>query len=268
MTRVRKSPNMMSTTGRSPVMAAPRPIPVKPASEIGVSITRSGPNSSTSPLRTLKAVPASATSSPMTNTVGSRRSSSANASLIAWPSVTSRIPTAVALGVDMLAHLGRVGIRRLEGEVDTVAHLRHHLLLDPLQTCRVHPRFQQPPGQQPDRIALVTPDPLLLPGAIGSVHVPHVVAVKAVGVAEQEAGTVSTSSSIHRLPGGGVDDEDVLPVDLLTGDSEGPGSGGELPSGGLPVARVLVIEVVLADVDHGQPPERGHVHGLVEEPLP
>src|SRR5579875_1701149 len=235
MTRVRKSPNMMSTTGRSPVMAAPRPIPVKPASEIGVSITRSGPNSSTSPLRTLKAVPASATSSPMTNTVGSRRSSSANASLIAWPSVTSRIPTAVALGVDMLAHLGRVGIRRLEGEVDTVAHLRH---------------------------------PLLLPGAIGSVHVPHVVAVKAVGVAEQEAGTVSTSSSIHRLPGGGVDDEDVLPVDLLTGDSEGPGSGGELPSGGLPVARVLVIEVVLADVDHGQPPERGHVHGLVEEPLP
>ena len=35
-----KSPNMMSTTGRSPVIAAPTPMPVNPGSEIGVSITR------------------------------------------------------------------------------------------------------------------------------------------------------------------------------------------------------------------------------------
>ena len=34
-----KSPNMMSTTGRIPVMAAPTPMPVMPASEIGESIT-------------------------------------------------------------------------------------------------------------------------------------------------------------------------------------------------------------------------------------
>ena len=33
---------MMSTTGRRPVIAAPTAIPVKPASEIGVSSTRSG----------------------------------------------------------------------------------------------------------------------------------------------------------------------------------------------------------------------------------
>ena len=31
---------MMSTTGRSPVIAAPTPMPVNPGSEIGVSITR------------------------------------------------------------------------------------------------------------------------------------------------------------------------------------------------------------------------------------
>ena len=42
MTRVRKSPNMMSTTGRIPVIAAPTASPVIPASEIGESITRSG----------------------------------------------------------------------------------------------------------------------------------------------------------------------------------------------------------------------------------
>ena len=96
MTSVRKSPNMMSTTGRMPVIAAPSASPVNPGSEIGVSMIRSGPNSSTSPARTLNAVPASATSSPITNVVGSRRSSSRNASLTACPSVSSRVPTASA----------------------------------------------------------------------------------------------------------------------------------------------------------------------------
>ena len=57
MISVRKSPNMMSTTGRMPVIAAPSPSPVIPASEIGESMTRSGPNSSTSPARTLNGVP-------------------------------------------------------------------------------------------------------------------------------------------------------------------------------------------------------------------
>ncbi len=83
MARVMKSPNMMSTTGRIPVMAAPMAMPVIPASEMGESITRCVPNSCTSPLRTLKGVPASATSSPMMKTRGSRRISSARASRMA-----------------------------------------------------------------------------------------------------------------------------------------------------------------------------------------
>jgi hypothetical protein len=78
-----KSPNMMSTTGRMPVMAMPTEMPVIPASEIGESITRVVPNSSTSPESTLKGVPASATSSPMISTRSSRLISSARASLIA-----------------------------------------------------------------------------------------------------------------------------------------------------------------------------------------
>ena len=48
---------MMSTTGRSPVIAAPTPSPVMPGSEIGESRTRSVPNSSTSPASTLNGVP-------------------------------------------------------------------------------------------------------------------------------------------------------------------------------------------------------------------
>ncbi len=59
---------MMSTTGRRPAMAAPTARPVNPASEIGVSTTRSLPNSSNSPFTTLKGVPASATSSPSSTT--------------------------------------------------------------------------------------------------------------------------------------------------------------------------------------------------------
>src|SRR5258708_3144995 len=114
MVKVTKSPNIMSTTGRSPVMAAPTASPVKPASEIGVSSTRSLPNSSKRPERTLKGVPASATSSPRMQTVASRRISSASASRIACANVSSRLPVS---GIDVLCHFidGRVRSRHGEG---------------------------------------------------------------------------------------------------------------------------------------------------------
>src|SRR2546426_1087568 len=96
MVKVRKSPNMMSTTGRMPVIAAPSARPGIPGSEIGESSTRSVPNSSTSPASTLNGVPASATSSPITKIDGSRRISSRKASLTAWASVSSRVPWATS----------------------------------------------------------------------------------------------------------------------------------------------------------------------------
>ena len=58
-------------------------------SAIGVSRTRSGPNSSSRPAVTLKTPPASATSSPKTTTEGSRFISSAIASLMASRIVSS-----------------------------------------------------------------------------------------------------------------------------------------------------------------------------------
>ena len=73
-------------------MAAPTAIPVKPGSEIGVSIILCVPNSSTNPDKTLNGVPASATSSPRTITRSSNRISSAIASLTAAPKVISLIP--------------------------------------------------------------------------------------------------------------------------------------------------------------------------------
>ncbi len=47
-----KSANCSSAIGRSPIQAAPNAAPMKPSSAIGVSITRSPPNSSNSPFDT------------------------------------------------------------------------------------------------------------------------------------------------------------------------------------------------------------------------
>src|SRR5262249_52356518 len=142
-----KSPNMMSTTGRIPVIAAPTASPVKPASEIGVSSTRSGPNSSTSPFRTLKVVPASAMSSPRMKTVGSRRSSSASASLIASPKVSSRSD------VDMFTHLFRRRERRVEGKRQGVLHFTVYRFFDLLENPFIcHLMLEQPFRKNLERV--------------------------------------------------------------------------------------------------------------------
>ena len=73
-----------SITGRSPAMAAPMPMPTKPASEIGVSTTRRSPNSRSRPRVTLNAPSYCPTSSPMMKTSGSRSISSR----IAWVSAS------------------------------------------------------------------------------------------------------------------------------------------------------------------------------------
>src|ERR1700674_1392822 len=121
---------MMSTTGRRPVIAAPTATPVNPASEIGVSMTRDFPNSSTSPDKTLNGVPASATSSPMRHTRGSRRISSASASRTASPSVNSRTATS---GINVLLDLVRAGISRLHGKLHGRVDLGLDLRLNPIE---------------------------------------------------------------------------------------------------------------------------------------
>src|SRR6188768_2448062 len=106
---IRKSPNMMSTIGRIPAMAA-----------------------STRPTSTLKVVPASATSSPMRTTVGSRRISSAMASLMASPKVSSLIAVANS-GIDVLVHFAGVGVRAVHREFYGGIHLDDERLLDGIE---------------------------------------------------------------------------------------------------------------------------------------
>src|SRR5215211_4497847 len=228
---------MMSTTGRMPVIAAPSPIPVMPASEIGESRTRSVPNSSTSPEVTLKGVPASATSSPMRNTVGSRRSSSASASLTACASEISRVPscslgTVTSAGVDMLVDLAGIGERGLERVLGGSRHL-----------C------------------------LVLRAVVGAVDVADVVAVVAVCLADEKAGALAATSTLDGAVGGRVDGARVLPVDFLRRDPERRRPRSDVARGRLREVRVLVVGVVLADVDHRQLPEGPHVHHFVEDAL-
>src|SRR5437588_8125676 len=168
----------MSTTGRKPVMAAPTPIPVKPASEIGVSRTRSAPNSSTSPDSTLKGVPASATSSPKMHTRESRRISSARASRTAWAKVSSRS------GIDVLIDLIRAGIGRFQRKLHRVFHLSTGFGRYALEQIRVHVLlFHQPLRMQFDGIPFALPVLLfLLRPVIFAIDVTHMVPAVTIGI--------------------------------------------------------------------------------------
>src|ERR1700693_6370860 len=202
MTSVRKSPNMMSTTGRRPVIAAPTPRPVMPGSEIGESRTRSGPNSCTRPASTLKGVPPAATSSPRMNTVSSRRSSSASASLTAWAKVSVRVRAAAsALGEDIFGHLTRVGERRLEREGDPGLDLGARHVFDAFEVLvRRELVLLEPRAEQRERVALAPPHLLLLLGAVvRAVDVADMVAVVAIRVAEEKGRPAAVARPLDEL---------------------------------------------------------------------
>src|SRR5580704_1262520 len=163
-----KSPNMMSITGRRPVIAAPTATPVKPASEIGVSSTRLAPNSSTRPVRTLNGCPASAISSPRIKTRGSRRISSARASRMACAMVSSRVATASPpfSSVDILIHLVDAGIRGGHSELHAVIDLSLHLVVQLVERGAIGQTFgHEPLAHDPKRIALGLPLLLFLLGS-------------------------------------------------------------------------------------------------------
>src|ERR1700730_5782154 len=157
---------MMSTTGRNPVIAAPTPIPVKPASEIGVSITRSAPNSSTRPDNTLNGVPASATSSPRMHTRESRRISSARASLTASPKLNSRTFVSVS-GIHVLLYFIRVRVGRDQGGRDRSVHFGCQLRVDAIeQGLFGEVLLNQRTSEDADRIPLGGPTLFLLFGPV------------------------------------------------------------------------------------------------------
>src|SRR5579859_7472407 len=219
MVRVRKSPNMMSTTGRSPAIAAPTPIPVKPASEMGVSSTRSAPNSSTRPESTLKGVPASATSSPKMQTRESRRISSASASRTAWAKVSSRS------GIDILAVLVGAGIRRVDGELHRCFHLFAGFGGDLIESGRFsEAESEKPLGVQLDGIAFGLPMLLFLFGSvIFAIDVADMMAAVAISVGLQKCRAFACPGPLDQARGDFVNRANILAIDGGCLDAESGG---------------------------------------------
>src|ERR1700674_129155 len=262
-----KSPNMMSTTGRSPVIAAPTPTPVKPASEIGVSITREGPNSSTSPDKTLNGVPASATSSPKMHTRESRRISSASASRTACANVSSLVATS---GINVLIDLVWSRIRRGDRKLHRRLHLRPHFVLNAFECGAIGKLLSgQPVRQALDRIPLRLPLLLfLLRTVILAVDVANVVSGIAAGIAHEKCRPFAAARAFNQFSCGRIYRSHVLPIHALRVQPESRPPGQKVARCRLRIVRVFVVEIVLARVNYRQLPQRREIHHCVKNPLP
>src|SRR5208283_738865 len=258
---------MMSTTGRSPVIAAPTPIPVKPASDIGVSKTRSAPNSSTRPDKTLKGVPASATSSPKMHTRESRRISSASASRTAWANVSSRW---AASGIDVLIDLLNGWVWRGNGEFNRRFHFLACFVRDFLQLARIRKLLaRQPIPHVLDGIALRLPLLLFLLGAvIFAINVAHVMTRIAISVAHEQGRPGAPARPAHQLLRRGMDGAHILPVHAFRMHTERGSARQNVPGRGFRKMRVFRVQVVLAGIDHRQFVQRRQVHHFIQHALP
>src|SRR6516165_10255000 len=217
---------MISTTGRKPVIAAPTAIPVKPGSEIGVSRMRSGPNSCTSPVRTLNTEPASAISSPHINTRESRRISSAMASFTASPNVSSRVAVA-ASGINILVYLVRSRIWSRDSELHSFGNFVFYFFLDRIQLGFVGDVFfNERIAEQRDWIALGLPQLFFLFGSIVlASDVAHMMSVEAIGVANKERRTGARAHTRDNFLRRGINRSDVLSIDVLALDAKTFGAG-------------------------------------------
>src|SRR5579872_2188397 len=260
MVSVMKSPNMMSTTGRSPVMAAPTATPVNPASEMGVSTTRFAPNSSTNPESTLNGVPASATSSPMMQTRESRRISSASASRTACANVSSRS------GLDVLLDLANVWIRRVDGKLHGCFHRDPNFRGNVIERCSVRIALrEQPLFQNFDGIAVRLPEILFLLGAVVlAIDIADVMAAVAIGITLQKCGSAPAARTIHQSRRNFIHRANVLSVHSGSFNTEGRCSREDGARSGFLIVGVLVVLIVFADVDYRQLPQLRQVHYFVQ----
>src|SRR5579871_2201617 len=242
-----KSPNMMSTTGRRPVIAAPTPIPVNPASEMGVSSTRSAPNSSTRPESTLNGVPASATSSPKMQTRESRRISSASASRTACANVSSRS------GIDILVNLVNAGIWSGDREFHRGFHFLARFVGDSLQIGLFgETLLQQPVRVQLDGITLCLPMLFFLLGTvIFAIDVAHVMSAVTISVGLQECRTLAGPCPLHQAHCDFIDCAHILAVDGCRLQAEGCSTAENGSCSGFGVMRVFVVKIVFANVNDG-----------------
>src|SRR5579871_6275954 len=278
--------NISSATGRSPVAAAPTAMPMKPASLIGVSITRAAPKRPMSPrvapmippqassMPCAARPPPPATSSPITTTVGSRSIAWWRASLIAWTNVSVRSATALALRrarvvhVDVAHEVGGIGRRARLGVADRGGDGGGDLVVDAAEIARGEPPLGDDTAlEEVERIALRAHALGLVLRAVGE-RVTDVVAEVAVGFALEERRPLAPARAQNRLAGGGVDREEVHAVDDGTRHAVARGAHGEVADARVVLdRRRLTVAVVLEHENHGQRKHGREVQALVEESL-
>src|SRR5712672_2485822 len=258
---------MISTTGRIPVIAAPTPTPVNPASEIGVSITRSVPNSSTRPDSTLKGVPASATSSPKMHTRESRRISSASASRIACANVNSR---AIVSGIHVLVYFLDTRIPRRNRKLHRRLHFCADFVLHSLQRAAVGKLLSKEPRLEIlDWIALGLPfllfffRPVIFPRDIS-----HVVPGVAIRIANQKRRTFAFACLVDKFLRRRVNRSHILPIHALRRHTERHPPRQYLARRRFRIVRVLRVQIVLTNVNDRQLPQCREVHHFVQNSLP
>src|ERR687897_555439 len=237
-----KPSNCISAIGRHPAIASPTQIPAIPASAIGVSNTRSRPNSACRPSVTRKTPPSAPTSSPNTSVRGSAASASRSAAFSAATMVSSAI-------AEVLLALTEERRRRVGERV--VEHLAPGRLAERSE-LGAHARD---PGL---RLVVARPDERVVDRA-GAQQV-RPVAVDRVALAP--------GGDLLLVPvAGGVVRQDVVAVDPDPRHAV-PGRPGRDRRGELLVRRDRDRPpVVLAEQDRGRAEDGGEVRALVEVAL-
>src|SRR5690242_6683148 len=239
-----------------PISAAPMPTPVIASSASGTSKLRSDPNSLWRPSVVPNMPRASSTPCPITNTLGSRAISDRVASNTASPYVSVRLSARKDMVVDFLILGEGAGF----GECDGVGHPLLFRRLDRLALIR-----RQQVADDLEVVALDLGVELLVrPVLVHAVLAGTDMVAPAIGHAFEEARTVAAAHGGDRGAGALVQLHRLMVLDQLGRNAVGVAA--RLQAGaGEAILHVAVdgVEVVLADEQDRQLPERGEVHALV-----
>src|SRR5271170_2595116 len=253
--------------GRVPAIAAPTAAPTKPASDMGVLRTRTGPNLSMRPLVAPNAL--RITSSPITKVSGSRSISSTSAELIAWMKLICGIVAASLVGVDVVGYFGDIGQLALAREFDRILEFGGGFLIDAIEFGLVDLPAADEKLLIPDDGAFELPGLDFRGRTIRALAeercLAHHVPFPAVGFAFEERGTLAGARACDRLAGEAENFHHIVTVDDETGDVVALRALRDIADRGHRLhRREFAVTVVLAYEDHRQFPHRGEVERFVE----
>src|SRR5215470_5281020 len=229
-----KPVNWISATGRNPSAARPTDMPAISSSASGVSMTRVDPKRCCKPSVARKTPPLTPTSSPRTRTRSSTAISCASARLTAWMRERSgmiagsldhlialRCELERQLGIKMIEHrLRRLGLQGevfFDGGLHLAGALREKLLL-----VRLGPRtgIGEISSETHDRLQLpMTADLGIV--AIAARVVDRRVIAETIGERLDDRGTLAGARLFNGASRCVGDGDDVITVDLLTGNAGG-----------------------------------------------